>query len=222
MDIEGTEAGALESAATGGSKAKGYLELIAASLKAMNTYQTSCDSIEKHYANLSDMKEIVGDRQFRMFWANMEVLRPTIYSRPPVPVVSPRFSNRAPLPMKASEILERALIYDVESDDMHSAMCLTRDDLSITARGVLWVLDNGSVMHVRREDFCHDMARSWREVEWVARRAHISKEDGIKRFGEVFRNVERKDDDERGTKKAPIWEMWHRGENRVLWLADGC
>ena len=203
-------------------KAKPYLEMITASVKSLNMWQTTCDSIEKQYANLAVMKEVVGDRQFRMFWANMEVLRPTIYARPPVPVVAPRFNNRDPLVLKASEVLERAITYDVESDDLHASMCLARDDLALCGRGVLWVLDNGACIHVRREDFCHDMARSWREVEWVARRAHLSREEGLERFGEVFRKIERKDDDDRSTKKAQVWEMWHRSENQVIWLAEGC
>jgi hypothetical protein len=57
------------------------------------------------------------DRQFQMFWANIQVLGPSIYARPPIPVVVPRFKDRKPLPRAASEILERCAIKAGRQED---------------------------------------------------------------------------------------------------------
>ena len=44
------------------------------------------------------------DREFQMFRANLEILKPSVYSRPPAPVVVPRFKDRKELPREASEL----------------------------------------------------------------------------------------------------------------------
>ena len=43
------------------------------------------------------------DREFEMFWANMEVFKPSIYAKAPVPVVVPKFKDQRPVQQAASE-----------------------------------------------------------------------------------------------------------------------
>ena len=88
-----------------------WLALITDATKCMQKYQDKCDNIDKLYADMDGMAKADGERQFQIFWANLEVLKPSIYSRPPVPVVVPRFKDRKPLPRKASEVLERSLAH---------------------------------------------------------------------------------------------------------------
>jgi hypothetical protein len=38
-------------------------------------------------------------------------------------------------------------------------------------------------------DFLHSPARTWDEVWWVARAVYMTKEEGVERFGDVFKNV---------------------------------
>ena len=204
-----------------------YNQMIADAEKAFDSYQSRCDSIDKLYASLDTMAKAVNDREFKIFWANMEVLRPTIYSRPPQPVVQPRHRDGKELHRKASEMLERVLEMDVEADDLHETLKLVRDDLAIASRGVPWVLDTGECIHVNRRDFIHDPARKWSEVGWVARRAFMSKKGIKKRFPDCdvtkLKFEEIKGDGEKNAyktsgKKAQVWELWHRGENRVVWV----
>jgi hypothetical protein len=79
------------------------------------------------------------DREFKMFWANLETLKPSIYSRPPVPVVVPRWKDQRELPRKASEVLERTLILNFEEIDVDAVMLQARDDMAIVGRGAAWV-----------------------------------------------------------------------------------
>lgn len=207
-------------------EAKPYLDMIAESEKAFQTYQDKCTKIDKLYANLSKMAEAIGDRELQIFWANMEVLKPTIYSRPPQPVVQPRHKDGKEAVRKASEVLERVLEMDVEDDDLHETLKLVRDDLALNARGVPWVLDTGQCIHVDRQDFCHDPARKWSECGWAARRAYMTRDAIKERFPEADRTKikfeELKSDDQNdyktSAKKAQVWEFWSRSEEKVIWV----
>lgn len=225
---EGQDTGEAETAPRA---SKPYLTMIQEAERAFRSYQERCDNIDARYASLSKMADAVGDREFQIFWANLEVLKPTIYQRPPQPVVMPRHKDGGELARKASEMLERVLAWNVEADDLHETLLQVRDDLATSARGVAWVLDDGRCLHVDRCDFVHDPARKWQEVGWVARRAYMTREAGVERFGDAFLRarcdyIKGKDDgngnDYRPTeKKAQVWELWHRGEGVVVWVTEG-
>ena len=210
---------------------KPYLDMIREAQSAFEDWQRRSDNIDKQYASLKTLADTSGDREFQIFWANLEVLRPTIYSRAPQPVVAPRHTDGGELPRKASELLERVLAYDVEDDDLHDTLLQVRDDLALSARGVSWVLDNGRCIHVDREDFVHEPARKWQEVGWVARRAYLTRDAMEERFPEAdlrnvkYEKVSSKDGDAKDykptAKKAQVWEIWSRAENAVVWVTDG-
>lgn len=208
-----------------------FLAMIKDAEKAFSTYQSKCDNIDKLYGSLDKLADISGDREFQIFWANMEVLKPTIYSRAPVPVVTPRHTDGGQLPRKASELLERVLNYDVEADDLHDTLLQVRDDLTVNGRGVPWVLDTGECIHVDRCDFVHEPARKWREVGWVARRAYLTRDAMTARFPQAdirsakFEHWKGKDegngDDYQSTnKKAQVWEIWSKADG-VIWVTEG-
>lgn len=198
---------------------------------AMDRWNRVCESIERLYADLETHAETAGDPEFKIFWANLEVLRPSVYSRAPVPVVSERFNDRKPIVRKVAEIIERALVTVTHDSDMHDTLKLVRDDLALYARGVPWVrLVDGEVEieHLDREDFRHDQARKWREVGWVAKRAHLTEEqikdladlneDDLSKLG--FRKHPGVTEIKAET-KAEVWEIWHRAENKIVHVADG-
>lgn len=212
---------------------KRWLDMIEEAERYFSKYQTKCDNIDKLYADLEAVAKESADRQFQIFWANLEVLKPTIYSRPPVPVVTPRFKDRKELPRQASEVLERCLVSSFESDDIDATMKLVRDDLATNSRGVVWCRyeqkDDGYECvrkeHIDRKDFLHEPARKWSEVGWVARGVWLTRKQGMARFGDAFMHAtfkDRKDDDEaKGQQKARVWELWHKGENVVVWVTEG-
>lgn len=205
-----------------------WLKKIKAAEKAFEVYQEKATNIEKLSANLEKLAKNSGDKEFQIFWANLEVLKPAIYTRPPRPVVMPRHSDLGEVIRKAAEMMERALVYDVEADDLHDTLLHVRDDLATCSRGVPWVLDNGQAIHIDRRDFLHEPARKWKEVTWAARAVYVTKEDGVERFGEVFRGVEvnkigQKDDGEyfETEEKAKVWEIWCKESKRVYYVVEG-
>jgi hypothetical protein len=82
-------------------------------------------------------------------------------------------------------------------------------------------------------DFIHSPARTWDEVWWVARAVYMTKEEGIERFGDVFKNVgmtsENTDMDGKNPqtakqgydKKAKVYEIWNKRTMKVCWVAKG-
>lgn len=91
------------------------------------------------------------------------------------------------------------------------------------------------VDYVFWEDFRCSPARCWDEVTWVARRVYMSREDGVKRFGDDFKEVplthepmgldelqkSNGDFDTDSMKKAQIWEIWSKPDEMVYWVAEG-
>ena len=169
---------------------KPWLDAIASHEKSMARFHEVCDRVDTLYADLEKSASSNAQREFQIFWSNMEVLKPSIYARAPVPIVSSRFKDRKELPRHASEILERALTTSFDAEDIDATMRLVRNDLATNARGVLWVryqMDQRGERvcydHVDRKDFAHETARKWGEVGWVARHSWLSREQGLARFG---------------------------------------
>lgn len=217
--------------------AKPWLSQIEDAEKCFTDYQGKCDNIEKLYADLEILANTTREREFQIFWANIEVLKPSIYARPPIPVVTSRFKDRKEIVRHASEILERTLSTSFDTAKIDETMTLIRDDLALCGRGVMWLRfaadDEERVVyeHLDRKDFLHDPARKWAEVGWVARRAWLSREAMRKRFedasGDTWTKAtyteknNGKDEEYKGEKKACVWEIWSKTEQTVVWVTPG-
>jgi hypothetical protein len=222
---------------------KAWLASIVDAEKAFDQYQRKADAIDKLYADLNKLASDVRDREFQLFWANIEVLKPSIYARPPVPVVTPKFKDRRPLYRTASELLERCCIVSFDLADIDQVMRQVRDDLAVNGRGVPWVryetkgedrypTERVCIEHKDRKDFLHQPAREWSEVGWVAGAAYMTRKEMRKRFrktsGDAYQtasfNVLKDDKDDGGAdnrQKAKVWEVWSKTENRVVWVTEG-
>ncbi len=118
-----------EDQAPAAKSAKAWLKMIDDAERVLETYQAKCDSIDKLYADLERLANVARDREMQLFWANVCVLGPSVYSRPPVPLVVPRFKDRRPVPRLYSELLERITIVSFETQIFDQLMRLVRDDL---------------------------------------------------------------------------------------------
>lgn len=222
--------------------AKYWWAQIEASEKAFDDYQKKADRIDVLYAGLEHLSKFGRDREFQLFWANVQVLAPSIYARPPVPVVVPKFKDRRPLYRTASELLERCCVTAFDLTDINSVMMLLRDDLAVVGRGVPWVryetkggeytTEKVCVDFKDRKDFLHEPARYWPEVGWVAGASYLTQKEMRKRFsktsGDAYKQATYavvKEDKDNGAadnrKKAKVWELWSKADNKVVWVSEG-
>ena len=224
--------------------AAGWLSRIKSAERAFDTYQDKCDRIDQLFGTLERLSNSVRDREFQLFWSNMQVMGPATYARPPKPVVTPKFADRRPVYRVASEFLERCASVSFDLSDINSVMLQVRDDLNATARGAAWVRYESKadadgpteaicIEHVDRRDFLHEPARKWAEVAWVAKRSWLTRREMRKRFrktsGDAYQTADfsvQSEDRERGAashaSKAGVWEIWCKSEKRVIWVAPGC
>jgi len=201
------------------ASAKDWCDMLKDAEKSFSTWHDKCDNIAKLYADLKRLAGETTEREMKLFWANVEVLKPTIYARPPQPVVKVRHSIRKPVPRAAAIMVERCLATNFDLRDIHSTLLEARDDLALFGRGATWVryktegqvvepdpntLQDGEGQdepevegfeeytcydHVNRKEFLHEPVRTWREVGWVARASWLTAKEGKRRFGKQWTGV---------------------------------
>lgn len=221
--------------------ALGVLACIKDYEKEFDRWQKKCDRIDKIYSSLdtlgSGLYGTVEDREFNLFWASVEVIKPSIYSRAPVPVVVPKYKDRDPVKRVTSELLERTAIAGFDTSGIDDVMIGVRDDLVISARGVIWLsyetkedsdgdYEKVCIEHLDRYDFGHEWGRKWSEVGIVWRHAWLTQKEAVKRFGQrAYDAAYGKHNEELGegqkVGKARFSEVWNKHENLVQWVAEG-
>ncbi len=188
-------------------------------------------------------------KKYNILWANIQTLFPAIYGKTPKAEVERRHKDQDPVGRTASQILERALTYDLESyTDFDSAMSGAVLDRLLPGRGVAWVrfenrtirgadgeeIPQGAAVvdYVYWEDFRCSPARAWEAVEWVARRVYMAKNEVVERFGDEFKDVAlshvpvgleemtKNGENCEHLKKAKIWEIWDKTKKQVCWVAE--
>lgn len=233
--------------------AKHWQREIALSEKAFEPWRNRCKKISDIYTDQRRKVETGGQRRFAILWANIQTLQPAIYSQQPQPAVVRRFKSPDPVARTASEVLERATSYTFDKAKFDDVMRSARDDYLLYGRGQAWfryeadfeshsvdgVEDTGDtdvvtgerivIDYVHRNDFGHNPARCWEEVRWVSRRAFMTREELVKRFGELGNEIkldhepeETKEADNKedaAVKKAAVYEIWDRTSKQVYWIS---
>lgn len=214
------------------------------------------DKIVKRYR---DERSGISDngKRYNILWANIQTMLPALYGRTPRAQVERRWKDKDPVGRAASVILERALQYEIDhygdfdNTNKHAVL-----DRLLPGRGTAWVrFETKEIQTIEVEgeqpdqnyectptdyvfwkDFRCSPARTWDEVTWVARRIYMSRADGVKRFGEDFKEVPLAhepiglDDlknngasqaEQESLKKAIVWEIWSKPDERVYWIAEG-
>lgn len=84
----------------------------------------------------------VGGKKLNLYWSNTETLKPAIYSKTPEAIVERRFLDKDVVGKVASQILERALRYEISTCGYHHTMKMVRDDYLQVGQGVPWIRYN--------------------------------------------------------------------------------
>lgn len=202
------------------------------------------EGIERRYRDQRDERNT--DRRFALLWANVQVLLPTLYARDPKPEVSRRWKDRDPVGRVASTILERNLTLMLDQGGVfHRTMRAVVQDVLLAGQGAAWVryearigvgpdgqpateAERAHVDYVHWRDFGFTAgARCWDEVDAVWRRAFMTREALVRRFGPerggevpLDRKPEGDGDEAKDATyaKATVHEVWCRTDRTVRWV----
>lgn len=180
-----------------------------------NFHRDGVRAYRRYLDNREDSDAVYTQAPFRynLFWANTQILKTSLYSQPPRPMVTRRWDD----PMDdvsrvASIIIQRILMIGTNQpeNDMHVAFTNAVLDRLVAGWGQVWLRFEPTVEQVETpspmpgqppisapqlvdveipidyvawRDFLYSPARTWAEVTWVARREPMIKEEITKRFG---------------------------------------
>lgn len=106
--------------------------------KSYKSFETRGDKIIGRFRNEKDEDSPTRLTRYNILYANIEVLGPATYSKPPKVQVSRRYSDRDPIARLASQVLERSTSYQMDLCDFNGEVMKSRDDYLLVGRGTLW------------------------------------------------------------------------------------
>ena len=108
--------------------------------KATDKWRKRAEKISKNYRDERDDQDKGAAKRLNLYWANVQTLKPAIYSKTPVPIAERRFLDKDITGRVASTILERVLRYDVSMSGFDATVRRARNDyLGGPGRGQVWV-----------------------------------------------------------------------------------
>jgi hypothetical protein len=258
------QAGSLETPADAGTGSAGVvsrwlLELNLAD-KEEKFWRERAEDAARRYRDESkanDGKPYAADSRFNILYSNISTICPAIYNQVPKPDVRRRYRDADPVGKEISQILERALTFTMDQYDFDRTMKLAIKDQQVVGRAVDRVkykptfktekpeegeeyeaiaYEEVCIEHVQWKDFRRGPGRTWEEVEWIAFRHLMTREEAREEenFGAVADEAqldytpegvggEEGDKDNQALydtfKRMVVWEIWDKDSRKVIWIA---
>lgn len=95
--------------------------------------------IEARYRDERTRSDEDNRRRYNSLWSNVEILKPAIYGKAPLPIAERKFADRDPIARGAAQILQRGLRNEIEICGFHEAMDQAVSDYLLPGRGTVWV-----------------------------------------------------------------------------------
>jgi len=118
-----------------------WLASIKEAAKVYDKFYKRGDRITKRYKNERESEQTsLSGTKFNIFWSNVQTLAPATYSRRPKVEVFRRFRDSDPVARLASQVLQRALQYEVDcGPDLHGTIKACVLDRLLPGQGCAWV-----------------------------------------------------------------------------------
>lgn len=227
-----------------------WLGQIEGSQKWHKNWQERGKKVEERYLDRKDEAsgaptESQAGHKMNVLWSNVQTLQPAVYAKAATPNVQRRFRDKDPAGRWAAVVLERAEAYELDAydDDYHYRQAIL--EYLLPGRGQVWVyyeptISGGSdlrsqklewecckVRHINWRDFLTNPARTWDEVNWVAKREYLTKEEAEAQrldvsqltFVEQAEDGCKVDQFSEGVKKAAVWEIWCKTRGKVYFVS---
>ena len=141
----------MEATATGVQK---YLNIVSQYDNEFKKWEARSEKIVKRYRDDNRSQHTNETAKFNILWSNVQTLIPAVYAKLPKASAERRFGDNDPVGRVASEIIERALDYEIEHyPDFRATMRYAVEDRFLGGRGSAWVRYEP---HVRTLDIPED------------------------------------------------------------------
>jgi F0F1-type ATP synthase membrane subunit b/b' len=141
----------MEATATGVQK---YLNVVSQYDNEFKKWEARAEKIVKRYRDDNRSQHTNETAKFNILWSNVQTLIPAVYAKLPKAVAERRFGDNDPVGRVASELIERALDYEIEHyPDFRATMRYAVEDRFLGGRGSAWVRYEP---HVRTLDIPED------------------------------------------------------------------
>ncbi len=117
-----------------------YLRIVAQYDNEYAKWTARVKKIVKRYRDDTRGQTLTESAKFNILWSNVQTLTPAVYARLPKADISRRFGDNDPVGRVASQLLERAIDFEIEHyADFRSTMKYSVEDRFLGGRGSAWV-----------------------------------------------------------------------------------
>ena len=142
-----------------------WLNCISSYDNEFKKWEARANKIVKRYRDDNRNQNTNETAKFNILWSNVQTLIPAVYARLPKADVARRFGDNDPVARVASQLIERALDFEIEHyTDFRSTMKHAVEDRFLGGRGVAWVRYEP---HVRAQDIPEDGLQVTEDVDEV-------------------------------------------------------
>lgn len=209
-----------------------WLERIRLSEEREDKWHEAAEAAERAFLAGQDCDDETGEApEFNIIHSNVETIVPSIYNSAGKPDIRPRHNSVDPLAKAVSDILERAILTQIDDSRMAAEVEASAQDVFVAGRGIVRVKFDADVQGemvtgervgyevVSWRDFRMGPAKRWSEVPWVAFRHCIAQEaleqieDPDLAALQVDPESTVKDEDD-----VHVWEIWCRETGNVYFI----
>jgi hypothetical protein len=236
-----------ESAVTEGvsSAGHGLVKMWLAAIKAADDeekdWRQEADEIVAIYRSASTQEK---NQAFNILYSNTETALPAVYNSTPVPDIRRRYNDPGPASKAVADMLERAITFSVDQYDFDAVIRAVVFDAIAPGRGVARVRYNAEVNddavsgetvtceYVPWKNFRRGPGLVWNDVDWIAFKHYLSREQLVDLAGEIGNELALDHDTRTGDKpdkdgkdpsdvflRACVWEIWDKMSKKVLFIA---
>lgn len=118
-------------------RGKSWLDRVESAWKREETWSKDAEAATKAYTNEPDAGSTGKLYDYNIFHANVETIVPAIINSPPVPDIRRRFGDADPVAKQFSDIIERAILVQVDDAAMQTELEGQAQDAFMAGRGVI-------------------------------------------------------------------------------------
>jgi hypothetical protein len=117
-----------------------YLKIVGQYDNEFAKWTARTKKIIKRYRDDTRGQTLTESAKFNILWSNIQTLTPAVYAKLPKADISRRFGDNDPVGRVASQLLERAIDFEIEHyPDFRSTMKYAVEDRFLGGRGTAWV-----------------------------------------------------------------------------------